>query len=129
VESLVHWSVAIAAIAAVAGGLLTHDVRFFLTCAAVSLADLWLFSYLAHHGRSLIEAGSQMSSGMLAAAIGLRLVLKAAALVLAAVLPNVLSFWGAVTGALVVDTTVLVIGGAAAAIRAFGTPGPLDGGR
>ena len=105
------------------GGLLTRDIRFVLTCAIASAMDIWLFGRIGE----CASAGSAQPGGRgpdgrgVLLSVG-RVVLKAVLLVIATSVPGILSFWGMVAGVLIMDTTIVVIGGMVSWSRTFRSP-------
>lgn len=122
IGELVSWSRISALIVAIAGGVIMGDTRFAMTCAAAAAIDIWLFSRIAVQGRKRLgDTGQGVNYGVIAGLVGARFAAKSVLLVLAAVLPRFVSFWGMVAGVLVVDTTLFLIGGIAATVRTFGS--------
>lgn len=118
IRELVGWSRISALVVAIGGGVIMADARFALTCAAAAAIDIWLFSRIEAQGRTRLDpSGQGVNFGVVAGLVGARLAIKSVLLVLAAVFPRTLSFWGMVAGVLVVDTTVFLVGGIAAAVR------------
>lgn len=103
------------------GGALTRDVRFALTCAGASVIDIWLFDRAGKRTQTDSErqTGGAVTYGIVAGLVAGRVALKAVLLAVATMLPKVLSFWGMVSGVLVMDTTVLLVGGTVASFRTF----------
>ncbi|MRS12372.1 MAG: hypothetical protein EG823_04785 [Actinobacteria bacterium] len=120
-HAIARWSRWIALATALAGSAITRDLRFGLACAIAAAIDIWMLSAITERGRDAIARDGAISTGQsaLAALVGGRLAVKAVLLALAALMPQVFPFWGTVAGVLVVDTTMVIAGGPAAALRAF----------
>jgi hypothetical protein len=120
-RELVSWSRWVALATALFGGALTRDIGFALTCGIAAAIDIWMLEAIEGRSRHSLESGSSPGPtyGTLAVLIGARLAVKSLLLVAAVMFPNLLSFWGMVAGVLVVDTTVLLVGGPVAALRTF----------
>jgi hypothetical protein len=120
-RTLVRWSVIAALTVGAIGVVLTRDVSFALSFALAAAIDVGSMQAVITRGRGTLEGGAPVGSG-LGLLVSARLALKAALLVLAALLPSV-SLLGVALGVLVVDTTVLVGGSVAAGTRTFGGHG------
>lgn len=120
IQEMAGYARYMAAGVALVGGALTQDIRFALTCAGAALVGIWLFERAAKRARTASERGTEAAAyrtiGNLVAG---RVVVKAVLLVAATLLPTVLSFWGMVSGVLVMDTTVCLVGGVVASVRTF----------
>lgn len=107
-SEIVVWSLALGALAAIAGGALTGSFAFAYTCLAGALIDGGTLAWMARRGRRELEAAGR-SGAVTAIAFAGRLGLKAAILAAAFALPAWLDFRGAVAGVLVVDAALLLV--------------------
>lgn len=105
-----HWALALGGFAAVAGYAITRDPGFLMGVLVGTLLDVATLEIMlraaTHGGRDTSIDGIQRAAGLFA----LRVIAKAALLVAAFLLPDVLDLAGTAIGVLVVDTTVLVVG-------------------
>ena len=114
-DDIAWWAAGVAVLVAVSGGLMTHGWSFPLTCLAVAGVDIAIVHIAAKRGGGAVAAGT-FDSGAIALFAG-RLVFKVVVLVGALMLSSVVSFWGAVAGALVYDTTLAFGGSVLSASR------------
>jgi hypothetical protein len=119
-RTLAWWSAFAALGVGALGALLTQDLSFVVSFAVAAAIDVATLLALTAAGRDALDHGGS-GAARIPLLVGVRLGLKAALLLLAAVLPTV-SFLGVALGVLVVDTTVLVGGSIAAAVKTFGRP-------
>lgn len=122
VREIAGWSKAVTFAVALCGILFAHDIRFAVTCALAAFIDIVILLAIEQRGREKYEGHDSAASityGTLAWLIGLRLLLKGVLLGLASAFPGLFSFWGMVAGVLVVDSTVVLIGGPMATLRTF----------
>lgn len=127
-QRMARWCVPVGVITAAVGGLLTEDARFTAACGVVAAIDIGVFQLIIARARAMLAGGGATGAGAVAALMGIRLALKAVLLVGAAALPALVPFVAVVAGVLVVDTTIMVIGGAAAVVHGLRGTGPLGGG-
>jgi hypothetical protein len=103
------WTMRLASIAAVVGLIVTRDPAFALGCLVGAGADVLLVRRSsASAERALAENSvAPYSTALLLAG---RVVLKAALLGVALLVPQVLDFWGTAIGVLAYDVTLAVVG-------------------
>ena len=114
----------IAAVAAIAGTLITRDAAFAVGCLVAIGIDVALVTVACHRGRSELQGGRVDAVAPSVMLVG-RVVVKAGLLVLALLLPQILGFAGTVVGVLVFDVTLAFVGSALAILRVLG---PGEGG-
>ncbi|TLM78532.1 MAG: hypothetical protein FDZ70_03990 [Actinobacteria bacterium] len=112
------WTVRLAAIAALAGAIVTLDVRFAVSCMLGAAIDVLLLHWVAERGKSAI-AEDRLGGGLIAAFLAERILVKAVLLVGATALPALSSFWGMVTGVVAFDVTLITVGPVVSARSAF----------
>ncbi|MBI5231761.1 MAG: hypothetical protein HY876_06315 [Coriobacteriales bacterium] len=117
-DEVAFWTLGISVIGmivAIGLGYLTFAVSWALVLGA----DVALVHFAARRGGRAAEAGT-IDRGALFVFAGARFGVKAALLVLAAFVPNVLNFWGAVVGAVAYDLGLTIVGSALALRRYAG---------
>ena len=114
-DDVAWWAVGLAAAAAVVGGVVTHGWAFPLTCLAVCGVDVAIVHVAARRGGTALDDGELDTGAFIL--FGGRLVFKALVLVAALLVPSVVSFWGAVVGAVAYDTMLAVAGSVISATR------------
>jgi hypothetical protein len=114
-DDVAWWGIGLAALCAVVGAVLTEGWSFPVTCLFVAGVDMICVHFAARRGGRAVDRGAvdPLAIGLFAG----RLVFKAIVLVLALIFPAVISFWGAVAGALAYDTALAVAGGIMSAAR------------
>lgn len=125
---LARWSIPVGVLTAAVGALLTKDMRFAVACGAVTAVDIAIFQLIVSRAEAMLAGSGPAGAGAVAALMGIRLVFKAAVLVGAALAPALAPFAAVVAGALVVDTTIMVVGGVTAVVHGLRGTGPLGGG-
>lgn len=113
-QAMTRWSAAAAAAIATVALFVAPDRSFTATFAAAAAFDVATMALAVHVARGRFDEGSGSASAVVAAALAARLALKAVLLVAAALVPW-LHLGGMAMGVLLVDTTVLTGGSAAAA--------------
>jgi hypothetical protein len=115
-EEISWWSVGIAGLISAISLGVTGTPTFALGCmlaVAVDVAFIRSISIRARHEIAQGNAGAGETSWLFFG----RLIAKAALLVLAALQPQVVGFWGTVVGVLVFDLTLALVGSVIAATR------------
>jgi hypothetical protein len=112
------WSAPVAIAFALTGSALTRDLRFGVSCLIGAAADIGTLVWALRATRDLDPHEALLGERLAVALFG-RVTVKAALLVVAAVLPAMLSLWGMAAGVLVVDLTLATAGSVAAAYHTF----------
>ena len=120
-----RWSVPVAAAIAIAGTVVTRDIRFGASCAIGAAFDIGTLAWMLRPRAGEVPFGA-VASRRLPLWIAGRLLAKALLLVGAVTLPAYLDLWGMGAGVLSVDLTLATAGSAMAAWRMF-RPGGLAG--
>jgi hypothetical protein len=116
-RDMARWAAWLAFAAAALGAAFTRDWRFPLAVAVGAGADIGLLMPMVHRGESSEAddpAGASRAVGLL---VAVRLVAKMVLLTASILLPNLLNVWGMLVGVLAVDTTIMTVGSAKAAVR------------
>jgi hypothetical protein len=114
-RDLTSWSLAAAAAVALAGGMLTRDWRFVVSCALGAAFDIGSLELLLRRTSLRTAEDTVESSRVAAVVVAERLVVKALLLAAAVAFSDHLSLWGMLAGVLVFDATLMVVGSAKAA--------------
>jgi len=120
-QEIAWWSMGIAAAIAVAALVATNDAKFAVACLLAAAIDLAFIRGISSSARREIEEG-RPGAGTASLYFVARLLAKAGLLVLAVLLPTLLSFPGTVVGVLCFDLTLAVVGSLIAATRLIGGP-------
>lgn len=104
-----RWALGVAVLASVVGTVVVRSWTFPLACMLTVAIDVALVHASAVRGGRLADDG-EVDHPAVAVFFGGRLAYKALLMGAALLLPGLLDFWGVVTGALVFDTTLLVVG-------------------
>jgi len=119
------WSVPVALAVALVGSALSRDPAFGATCLIGAAFDVGTL-YWALHRMGRFDRSEALASGPVVSVFLGRLAVKAALLVVAAILVPRLSVLGMATGVVTVDLTLATAGSASAAWHTF-RPGHLGG--
>jgi hypothetical protein len=114
-DDVAKWALGFSIAVAVLGAVITRAWTFPVTCLVVAGVDIALVHAAARRGGHGVETGTVDEVAFLL--FGGRFVFKIVALVAAAIAPALISFWGAVAGALIYDTTLAFAGSFMAASR------------
>ena len=115
-EEVSWWSLGIAVVISMVATIVTRQAAFALGCMLAASLDVVFIRAIASSARREIEAGRPGAGSAPMLFVG-RLSAKAGILVLAVLLPHILSFAGTVVGVLDFDITLAVVGSAIAATR------------
>jgi hypothetical protein len=117
-RDIAGWSVPIALACAFAGSALTHDVSFGVSCLIGAAADVGMLLYALRRTRD-VDAHEALTGRSMATAFVIRLGVKSALLVLAAVVPAYLNVLGMAVGVLTTDITLATAGSVEVAWHTF----------
>jgi hypothetical protein len=120
-DQMTVWTAGLAIAVALIGGIALGSVPFAAGCLVAAGIDVVLVRISTH------RASRELADGRIDAVapivmLGGRLLVKAGLLVLAIFVPAVLGFAGTATGALMFDTTLVVVGSIIAAQRVMQHP-------
>lgn len=115
-RAIVTWSIVVAGTVAVASCFTVRDPRFTATFLIAATFDIVTLAYILKSARRFLE-GDMSSTAQMVSLLSTRMFAKGVLLVVAVLLPDYLDFLGMVLGVLLVDTTILVVGSTAAAVR------------
>lgn len=117
-RNVAGWSVLVALAAALLGSAIAHDLRFGVSCLIGAAFDVGTL-YWALHRTKDVDPREALTNGPLASFFILRILVKAALLVVAVLLPQWLNLFGMAAGVIIVDFTLMTVGSAAAAWHMF----------
>ena len=115
-DEVAWWAIGVAVIAAIVGTLVTHDAAFASGCLLAAGVDIALVLSASRSARRALESHRVDDVAPMVMLAG-RVVVKAALLVLAMVVPHVMGFAGTVAGVLLFDITLALVGSAIALVR------------
>jgi hypothetical protein len=115
-RDVARWSVPVGLAVALLGGAGLRDVRFGVSCLVGAAADIAMLRWALRRAKDFDVEPAQATGPLLLLFVA-RLSVKAALLVVAALLPRWLSLLGMAIGVLVVDFTLATAGSASAVRR------------
>jgi hypothetical protein len=113
-EEMSTWTLGFGLLIAIAGGFILGNPLFLAAVLAGVLADVAIVRTTAHRGMR-DETEHVVNPALAGLFVGVRLVVKAAILVIGYLAPNPEVFWGAVIGVVLFDTVLLIVGSVRAA--------------
>ncbi|NTU71873.1 MAG: hypothetical protein HGB10_08670 [Coriobacteriia bacterium] len=115
-DEIAAWSLGLGGVIALGGGLLLKSVAFAVGCLIAVAVDVALVRLATGRARRELAAGRIDPVAPMIMLAG-RLIVKAGILVTSLLIPMAHGFAGTVAGALVFDTTLVVVGSILAAYR------------
>ena len=121
-DEISWWTLGIGVAIAAAGGYLLRDLAFAIGCLVAVGIDVAIVLSASRRARKELEDGRIDAVAPIVMLAG-RLVVKAGLLALALAMPRLLSFTGAVAGALTFDITLALVGSVIALSRGMRASG------